>query len=247
MFRVKVGVRVRRAHPLPLLSRVTSLSQFPRNPNPHPLDLTSSATPPPRFTASPLTFTSPCLRTLRPPYHCSSSAPHSSPPPRPQLNPYINYPFLTLAPLRAFMSSAHAAGARVKLYYTVRELSTSAPELWAFRAMRGEVVIKSPVAGGNAWLREHLRGGYDAAWHEDALFYVAPRAQGSVCPSSMFSLLLCRTPFAGQCLPFLYVCPSSMFALLLCFPFFYVAPRAPGSVFPSSMVALLPCLSFSYV
>jgi len=83
-----------------------------------------------------------------------------------QLNPYINYPFLTLAPLRAFMSSAHAAGARVKLYYTVRELSTSAPELWAFRAMRGEVVIKSPVAGGNAWLREHLRGGYDAAWHE---------------------------------------------------------------------------------
>lgn len=64
------------------------------------------------------------------------------------------------------MSSAHAAGARVKLYYTVRELSTSAPELWAFRAMRGEVVIKSPVAGGNAWLREHLRGGYDAAWHE---------------------------------------------------------------------------------
>ena len=46
-----------------------------------------------------------------------------------QLNPYINYPFLTINALRAYISEAHAVGAKVKLYYTVRELSTSATEL----------------------------------------------------------------------------------------------------------------------
>ena len=49
----------------------------------------------------------------------------------------------------------------------VRELSTAAVELWALRALRGEVLISSKgKASGHAWLREHLRANYTAAWHE---------------------------------------------------------------------------------
>ena len=55
----------------------------------------------------------------------------------------------------------------MKLYYTVRELSTYATELWALRALRGEVVISSQgKVAGHVWLREHLRSNYTAAWHE---------------------------------------------------------------------------------
>ena len=77
-----------------------------------------------------------------------------------QLNPYINYPFHTVDSLREYVKEAHAAGARVKLYYTVRELSTYATELWALRALRGEVLVSSKVARGHAWLREHIRDNY---------------------------------------------------------------------------------------
>ena len=66
------------------------------------------------------------------------------PPQGNQLNPYINYPFLTLGPLRRYIAEAHKAGARVKLYYTVREISTSMTELWALRALRGEVRARRP-------------------------------------------------------------------------------------------------------
>ena len=83
-----------------------------------------------------------------------------------QLNPYINYPFLTINALRAYISEAHAVGAKVKLYYTVRELSTSATELWALRSLGGEVIVPSREEGGHAWLKEHVRSNYSASWHE---------------------------------------------------------------------------------
>ena len=54
-----------------------------------------------------------------------------------QLNPYINYPFLTLDPLREYIREAHARGARVKLYYTVRERSRAR----AHGAHRGTVEL----------------------------------------------------------------------------------------------------------
>ena len=83
-----------------------------------------------------------------------------------QLNPYINYPFLTVERLRAYVREAHAVGAKVKLYYTVRELSTSAVELWALRSLGGEVIVPSRRSAGHAWLKEHVRANYSAAWHE---------------------------------------------------------------------------------
>jgi len=58
-----------------------------------------------------------------------------------QLNPYINYPFLSIEPLRSFITKAHEKGGFVKLYYTGRELTAAAPELWAMRAFKGELVV----------------------------------------------------------------------------------------------------------
>jgi len=81
------------------------------------------------------------------------------------LNPYINYPFLTADRLRAFADAAHARGLRTKYYYTVRELSNWAPELFAFRAMDNEILLHGK-GGGHPWLEEHLGGDYWQAWYE---------------------------------------------------------------------------------
>ncbi len=79
------------------------------------------------------------------------------------INPWINYPFLTPDTMRAYIRAAHRRGMRVKLYYTVRELTTRAPELWALRSLGHEVYAPGP-GGGYAWLQEHLGEDYIAAW-----------------------------------------------------------------------------------
>ena len=79
------------------------------------------------------------------------------------INPYINYPFLTPDTMRAYIAAAHRRGMRVKLYYTVRELTTRAPELWALRSLGHEVYAPGP-GGGYSWLQEHLGEDYIAAW-----------------------------------------------------------------------------------
>ncbi|MBI5832338.1 MAG: hypothetical protein HZB16_08545 [Armatimonadetes bacterium] len=80
-------------------------------------------------------------------------------------NPYINYPFLRTDQLRAYVDEAHAADVRLKLYYTVRELTTRAPELWALRSLGDEVFAPGP-GGGYSWLCEHLGEDYLAAWFD---------------------------------------------------------------------------------
>ena len=80
------------------------------------------------------------------------------------VNPWINYPFLTPDALKAYVDGAHAQGQRVKLYYTVRELTTKAPELPALRSLGDEVISPGP-GGGSAWLQEHLEPLYLSAWH----------------------------------------------------------------------------------
>jgi hypothetical protein len=80
------------------------------------------------------------------------------------INPWINYPFLATDALSAYVDSAHARGMRVKIYYTVRELTNRAPELFALRSLGDEVIAPGP-GGGFSWLQEHLGDGYIAAWH----------------------------------------------------------------------------------
>ena len=79
------------------------------------------------------------------------------------INPYINYPFIAWKKMKAYIDSAHAAGLKVKIYNTIRELSNRAYELPALRSLNHEIF--SPGKGGGfAWLQEHLDSDYIAAW-----------------------------------------------------------------------------------
>ncbi|MEO8201352.1 MAG: glycoside hydrolase domain-containing protein [Gemmatimonadota bacterium] len=81
-----------------------------------------------------------------------------------EINPWINYPFLRPDTMRAYIAAAHARGMRVKIYYTVRELSDHAAEFFALRSLGGEI-FSHGKGGGSAWLQEHLSQDYISAWH----------------------------------------------------------------------------------
>ena len=51
----------------------------------------------------------------------------------------------------------------MKIYYTVRELSNRAPELFMLRSL-GDEVLSHGKGGGFSWLQEHLDSNYIAAW-----------------------------------------------------------------------------------
>jgi hypothetical protein len=79
------------------------------------------------------------------------------------INPYINYPFLRPAEMKSYVDEGHRAGFKVKIYYTVRELTNRAPELFMLRSLGDEVLSYGP-GGGFSWLQEHLDSSYIAAW-----------------------------------------------------------------------------------
>jgi hypothetical protein len=81
-------------------------------------------------------------------------------------NPFINYPFLAVDNLREFCRTNQAAGKKVKIYYTVRELTSRLPELWALRSL-GDEALAGGGGGGYPWLREHLGNGYSPAWYTE--------------------------------------------------------------------------------
>ena len=80
-----------------------------------------------------------------------------------EINPYINYPFLKPKEMKAYIDEAHELGMKVKIYYTVRELSNFAPELFALRSL-GDEILSSGPGGGFAWLQEHLGDNYIPGW-----------------------------------------------------------------------------------
>jgi hypothetical protein len=79
------------------------------------------------------------------------------------INPYLNYPFLRPADMKAYADSAHAHGMKMKIYYTVRELTNRAPELFALRSLGDEIFARGS-GGGSSWLQEHLGSEYIAGW-----------------------------------------------------------------------------------
>ncbi|HWD41992.1 MAG TPA: glycoside hydrolase domain-containing protein [Fimbriimonas sp.] len=81
-----------------------------------------------------------------------------------ELNPNINYPFLAAPKLAEYVHGAHTLGLKVKIYYTVRELSNYVAEMWALRSFGDEVFQDGP-GGGDSWLQEHLKSHYKPAWH----------------------------------------------------------------------------------
>jgi hypothetical protein len=84
------------------------------------------------------------------------------------INPYLNYPFLRAPQMKDYIDDAHRRGFKVKIYYTVRELSNHAPEVFALRSLGDEVLIGGP-GGGPSWLQEHVGGNYIAGWYVPAL------------------------------------------------------------------------------
>jgi glycosyl hydrolase family 123 len=84
-------------------------------------------------------------------------------------NLFINYPFQDLDLLVPYVKEAHRAGLKAKLYYTVRELTTRLPELWAFRSLGTEIYRVGGEQGHgqphlDSWLQEHLVRDYAPAW-----------------------------------------------------------------------------------
>ncbi len=79
------------------------------------------------------------------------------------INPYINYPFTTADTIKAVADYYHGKGIKVKLYYTIRELTNQVTELWALRSL-GTEILAGGKGGGYMWLREHLRDNYTAQW-----------------------------------------------------------------------------------
>lgn len=81
------------------------------------------------------------------------------------MNPYINYPFLANEKLSAYVREAHGNGVKVKIYYTVRELTNRITEMWALRSLGHEILAPGPGAG-YPWLRQHFGDDYTSAWYD---------------------------------------------------------------------------------
>lgn len=82
-----------------------------------------------------------------------------------EYNPFINYPFIAVNEMRSFIDSIHALGRKVKIYYTVRELTNHVTEIWALRSL-GHEILDDGRGGGYPWLREHFVDGYLPQWYQ---------------------------------------------------------------------------------
>ena len=117
-------------------------------------------------------------------------------------NPFINYPFLANNRLRTLVKAAHARDMKLKIYYTMRELTNHTVELWALRSLGHEVL--APGGGsGYPWLREHLIDNYGVAWY-DHLRNFDPLAQYAGAGVASFeggdvSAALSMTPISRWC------------------------------------------------
>jgi hypothetical protein len=76
--------------------------------------------------------------------------------------------------LKSSVAAAHAKDVRLKVYYTLREITSLMPELFAFHSLNGEIIFPGDTAsptcinpkGAHPWLVAHLREKFIAAWRE---------------------------------------------------------------------------------
>jgi hypothetical protein len=80
-------------------------------------------------------------------------------------NPHINYPFIAGKELKDFVDKWHEKGMKVKIYYTVRELTNYVTEIWALRSLDNEA-LDGGGGGGYPWLREHFISDYRPQWYQ---------------------------------------------------------------------------------
>ena len=81
-----------------------------------------------------------------------------------KLNPYINYPYIVRDSLISHIKHQHENGRKVKLYYTIRELTTHCEEVYTFHSLNHEVFLEG-VGYGLPWECEHLIDDYKPAWY----------------------------------------------------------------------------------
>ncbi len=81
-----------------------------------------------------------------------------------KLNPFINYPYIVRDSLIAHIRHQHENGRKVKLYYTIRELTTHCEEVYAFHSLNHEIFLEGP-GYGLPWECEHLVDDYKPAWY----------------------------------------------------------------------------------
>lgn len=79
-------------------------------------------------------------------------------------NPYINYPFIATKEMKSFVDEMHEKDLKVKIYYTIRELTNHVTELWALRSLDNEI-LGTGKGGGYPWLQEHLVDDYRWQWY----------------------------------------------------------------------------------
>lgn len=80
------------------------------------------------------------------------------------LNPVINYPFIVRDSLKSYIEEQHKNNRKVKLYYTIRELTNYTEEIFALKSLNHEIFV-SGVGYGLPWQCEHLIDDYKPAWY----------------------------------------------------------------------------------
>jgi len=65
--------------------------------------------------------------------------------------------------MKKYIDEGHSKDLKVKIYYTVRELTNKSPELFMLRSL-GDEVLSHGKGNGFSWLQEHLDSNYIAAW-----------------------------------------------------------------------------------
>jgi hypothetical protein len=67
--------------------------------------------------------------------------------------------------MKDFVDRWHSKRMKVKIYYTIRELTNYTAEIWALRSL-GTEILAGGKGGGYTWLREHFVQGYDPSWYQ---------------------------------------------------------------------------------
>lgn len=85
-------------------------------------------------------------------------------------HPFINYPFIEADRLKNLVKYAEARDIGIKVYYTVREHSNHMAEVFAYKALGDEIILRKKGdgynwgAGTNKWLTEYFGEKVIPAW-----------------------------------------------------------------------------------
>lgn len=86
------------------------------------------------------------------------------------VHPFINYPFIEFERLCKLVEYAKTKGVGVKVYYTVREHSNHMAEVWAYKSLGNEIIMRkkgegySWIEGVSKWLTEYFGDEIIPAW-----------------------------------------------------------------------------------